>query len=91
MTELAFPPLLAVALLVEQTQHRLRVHTEGHLLHLHRLEKLRRFPLQRFRCLLLSLARRFFRVFFLLLGRFGGCGLCFELLNLLFGLSAFFL
>ena len=38
MTELALPPLLAIALLEEHTQHRLRIHAKRHFLHLNGLE-----------------------------------------------------
>jgi hypothetical protein len=41
VTELALIPLLAVSRLVEPTQHRLRVHTERHLLRLRGLKQSR--------------------------------------------------
>ena len=55
VTELALLSLFTIALLEEDTQNGLGVHTKGNLLHLHRLEQLGRLLLRLIGGLLLSL------------------------------------
>ena len=91
MTELALPPLVAIPLLIELTQHSLRIDPEWHLLHLYGLEQVGGFPLRLLGGGFLFLALCFFGVLLFLFGRFGGCGLRFYGLDLFLGLGTFFL
>lgn len=91
MAELALATLVATALLVKNTQHSLRVHAEGHLLHLHGLEQISRLSLRILGGLLLGLALLLLGFFPLGVGRFAGRGLCLQLLDLLLGGTTFFL
>lgn len=59
MAKLALLPLLAVALLVELTEHGFRIDAEGHLLDLHGLEELGGFALGGFGGEALALAGGF--------------------------------
>lgn len=91
VAELALLALLTTTLLVEDTKNGLGIHTEGHLLHLDRLEQLGGFTLGPLGGGLFGLALCLLG--FLLLGieRLVRCGHRIQLLNLLLGGSSFFL
>lgn len=91
MAELALATLVATALLVEDTQNSLRVHAERNLLYLYGLEQVCRLSLRILGGLLLGLTLRLLGFFPLGVGRFVGCGLCLQLLDLLLGSTTFFL
>lgn len=70
VAELALLSLLTIALLEEDTQDGLGIHTEGNLLHLHRLEQLSCLLLRLFGGLLFSLATGLLGLFPLRIGGF---------------------
>jgi hypothetical protein len=91
MTELALPALVAMPLLVELAQHRLRVHAKWNLLDLDRLEELGGFLGCLFCCLLFLLTLQLLCRFLLFRRRTcSGRGL-FYLPNLFLCSTSFFL
>lgn len=72
VAELALAAFFAAALLVEDTQHSLRVHAKGHLLHLDGLEQLGSLLLGLLRGLLLGLEPGLVGGFLLLIEGFVG-------------------
>ena len=90
MTEFTLLPLLARPLLIKLTQHGLRIHPERHLLHLHRLEQVRRLLLRQFRGLLLLPFLLLLGFFTFLIGGLVGRGLRFDLLDLFLRGAALF-
>lgn len=91
MTEFTFLPFVTIALLIEYTYNRLRIHPERYLLHLHRLEKLCHFSFGNFSCSLFLLPLFFFGCCALLFGSFGVFGLRLNDSDLLFGGATLFL
>lgn len=72
MAELALATFFATALLMEDAQHSLRVHTEGHPLYLHGLEQLGSLLLGLLSGLLVGLEPGLFSGFLLLIEGFVG-------------------
>lgn len=91
MTELALAALFAATLLVEETQHGLRIDTEGHFLYLYRLVQVCSLPLGVLGGLLLCLTLELLSSFPLVIGGFVRGRLRLELLNLFLGGTTFFL